>query len=386
MRYAIDAHAIGRHLTGNEVYVRNLLHGFAALDHDSEFIAYISENVTGAPAAVPSRFVQKHVSANSLVRLGYELTRCVRRDNPDLLHVQYTAPLGCPVPVVVSVHDVSFLEHPEYFPWRRSFQLRQTVRRTVEQAVKVITPSDFSRRAVARAYALDESKIEVVPIAVSSHFRPISRETAVAQVQARLKIRGPYLLTVGDLQPRKNQIGLIQAFERLMMSHPQLPHKLVIVGQKTWYGDRIASAAAESRVADRIIFTGFVSDNDLLSLYNGCDATAFPSFYEGFGLPILEAMACGRAVVCSNASAIPEVANAAALLFDPSSIDAIVLALRDILIDSELRTRMERLGQQRASLFTWERTARRTLEIYQDVVQVGQPAIAASNPAVSARR
>ena len=385
MRYAIDAHAIGRNLTGNEVYIRNLLHGFAALDHSSEFIAYISENIGGAPAAVPSRFLQKHVSDNSVVRLGYDLTRCVKRDRPNLLHVQYTAPLGCPVPVVVSVHDVSFIEHPEYFPWQRAFQLRRTVRGTVSRAAKVIVPSAFSRSAVARAYNLDPSKIEVVPIAMSPHFRPISRELAAAQVQARFNIRGPYVITVGDLQPRKNQIGLIQAFERLMLSHPQLPHKLVVVGQKSWFASRIMQAATASKVADRIIFTGFVNDDELLSLYNGCDATAFPSFYEGFGLPVLEAMACGRAVVCSNSSAIPEVANAAALLFDPHSIDSIVLALRDILLDSELRGRMERLGQGRASLFTWERTARRTLEIYHEVAEQHQPALV-SKSAVTVRR
>ena len=356
-----------------------------ALDHSSEFIAYISENIGGAPAAVPSRFLQKHVSDNSVVRLGYDLTRCVKRDRPNLLHVQYTAPLGCPVPVVVSVHDVSFIEHPEYFPWQRAFQLRRTVRGTVGRAAKVIVPSAFSRSAVARAYNLDPSKIEVVPIAMSPHFRPISRELAAAQVQARFNIRGPYVITVGDLQPRKNQIGLIQAFERLMLSHPQLPHKLVVVGQKSWFASRIMQAATASKVADRIIFTGFVNDDELLSLYNGCDATAFPSFYEGFGLPVLEAMACGRAVVCSNSSAIPEVANAAALLFDPHSIDSIVLALRDILLDSELRGRMERLGQGRASLFTWERTARRTLEIYHEVAEQHQPALV-SKSAVTVRR
>ena len=127
----------------------------------------------------------------------------------------------------------------------------------------------------------------------------------------------PYVLTVGDLQPRKNQIGLIRAFEELIRSNPQLPHQLVIVGKKTWFADRVMDTAKQSRVADRIVFTGFVNDDELLQLYNACELMVFPSFYEGFGLPILEAMACGRAVACSNTSSMPEVANAAAILFDP---------------------------------------------------------------------
>ncbi|HUS05641.1 MAG TPA: glycosyltransferase family 1 protein [Bryobacteraceae bacterium] len=367
MRFSVDAHAIGQHLTGNEVYIRNLLKCFAGLDHHSEFIAYHSTDNDTAADAIPARFRQRRVSRNSFLRLGYELSRKVREDRPDLLHVQYTAPLACPVPVVVSVHDVSFIEHPEYFAWPRMMQLRCTVKRTVKAAAKVITPSEFSRQSIARAYRLDDSKIVVVPIAVSSAFHPVSREMAADQVKLRFGISGPYVVTVGDLQPRKNQIGLIRAFENLIRNEPQLPHQLVIVGQKTWFSDRIVDAAKASTVTDRIRFTDFVTDAELLQLYNAADLFVFPSLYEGFGLPILEAMACGRAVACSNTSAMPEVANAAALLFDPESVDEMTRAIRDILLDPELRARMERLGQQRASLFTWERTASKTLEIYHEV-------------------
>src|ERR1700704_2558858 len=161
MKFSIDAHAIGRNLTANEVYVRNLLSGFAALDHESEFIAYVS--VDDPSPWVPSRFRTQRVSANPFVRLGFDLSAKVRQDRPDLLHVQYTAPLACPVPVVVSVHDVSFLEHPEYFPLLRSLQLRLTVRRTIRRAARILTGSEFSRDSIARAYDLDPDRIAVVP-------------------------------------------------------------------------------------------------------------------------------------------------------------------------------------------------------------------------------
>jgi glycosyltransferase involved in cell wall biosynthesis len=367
MRFSVDAHAIGRHLTGNEVYIRNLLNAFAALDQTSDFIVYLSRNIDGVEDAVPVRFVRRCVSANSLVRLGLDLGRRIRADRPDLVHVQYTAPLICPAPIVVSVHDISFLEHPEYFPWLRAAQLRFTVRRTMERAARVLTPSEFSRSAILRAYSLDPARVEVVPIAVSPLFRPLPRQSAAIRVSNSFGITGPYIVTVGDLQPRKNQIGLIEAFERLLAECPQLPHNLVIVGKDTWFSGRVHARAQASRLANRIHFTGWVGDDDLVQLYGASDLMVFPSWYEGFGLPILEAMACGRAVACSDTSAMPEVADSAALLFDPGSPDAIVRAMRDVLLDNDLRARLERLGQGRASLFTWQRTAQRTLDIYNEV-------------------
>lgn len=366
MRFAIDAHAIGRHLTGNEVYVRNLLTGFAALDKTSEFIAYLCSNVNGSAACVPERFTTRMVSPNAFKRLGLDLSRRLREDRPDLLHVQYTGPLTSPVPQVVSVHDISFLEHPEYFPWARAAQLRATVERTARAAAKVITPSEFSRQCILRRYGLDESKVVAIPIAASSAFRPMPRDAARQHVRARFNFHRPFVLTVGDLQPRKNQIGLIQAFEELLTHHP-LGHDLVIVGQDTWYSDRVREAARKSRASERIHFTGWVNDTDLHMLYGASDMIVFPSFYEGFGLPILEAMASGRCVACSNTSAMPEVANATGILFDPSDRGGMMRAMRDVLLDAQLRTRMERLGQQRASHFTWEATARKTLDVYYDV-------------------
>ena len=174
---------------------------------------------------------------------------------------------------------------------------------------------------------------------------------------------------MGDLQPRKNQIGLIKAFARMVRAYPQLTHHLVLVGKETWFAHRVHEAARESGVADRIQFFGFVSDSDLLQLYNACDVFAFPSFYEGFGLPPLEAMACGRAVVCSHTSAMPEVVDGAALLFDPYAMDEIARAMADLLLDAELRARMERLGLQRAAHFSWQKNAERTIEVFREVAE-----------------
>jgi glycosyltransferase involved in cell wall biosynthesis len=368
MRISVDAHAIGCHLTGNEVYIRNLLNEFARLDRSSDFLAYVSK--PGAHLQVPKTVRTSRVSENPFRRLGFDLPMRLRYDKPDLLHVQYTGPIACKTPLVVSVHDVSYLEHPQYFTRFRAAQLRLTVKRTVETAAAILTPSEFSRRAILRHYKLDESKVIAVPNAVSSSFRPVARDAAAAAVEEKFGIRGPFVLTVGDLQPRKNHLGLLHAFEQMISEHPHLPHRLVFVGKETWYSKVLHRAAEKSSVGDRVHFTNFVEDPDLRQFYGACDLFVFPSFYEGFGLPILEAMACGRAVACSSATAMPEVANAAGILFDPYAVEEMARAMGDVLLDEEMRTRLERLGIQRAAGFTWERAAQRTLDVYYEVAGV----------------
>jgi glycosyltransferase involved in cell wall biosynthesis len=381
MRFAVDAHAIGRHLTGNEVYVRSLLSGFSSLDREAEFFTYIS--VHEARTSIPSRFQTRAVGTNPFLRLGYEITRQVRKDRPDLLHVQYTAPLVCPVPVVATVHDVSFLEHPEYFPRTRAMQLRWSVGRTVERAARVLTGTEFSRSAILRGYPkLDPDKVVVVPIAAGGGFRQISREQAAVNVRKRFGASWPYILSVGDLQPRKNHIGLIAAYARMIRENPQFPHHLMLAGKPTWFAERVYAAAKASGVEDRIHFAGFVTDEELLHLYNGCEFFIFPSYYEGFGLPPLEAMTCGRAVACANTSATPEVVDGAGILFDPYSEAEIKRAMMDLIADAELRARMERLGQKRASHFSWQKTAEQVLAIYYEIAgrrpRTGRRAPAAS--------
>ncbi len=365
MRFSVDAHAIGCHLTGNEVYIRNLLNHFARLDRDNEFFAYVSK--PDAIRQIPERFRTLPVSANPFRRLGFDLPVRLRKDLPELLHVQYTGPMFSRVPLVVSVHDVSFLEHPRYFTRFRSTQLGITVKRTVEAAARVLTPSHFSRDAILRHYSIDEHKVVVVPNAASPVFRPVERQVAAATVERKFGIRDPFVLMVGDLQPRKNHIGLLRAFEAVIAAHPQLRHQLVFVGKETWSSKELHRLVAKSAIADRVHFTGFVEDQDLVHFYGACELFVFPSFYEGFGLPILEAMACGRAVTCSNVTAMPEVADGAAILFDPHSTVDMARAMSDVLLDHELRSRLERLGVQRAAHFSWELAARLTLQVYYEV-------------------
>jgi glycosyltransferase involved in cell wall biosynthesis len=355
-----------------------LLRAFAAVDKRSEFIAYVSE--PGAERWIPGRFQVRRVAANPCRRVGWDLARLLRTDAPDLIHVQYTAPLLTKVPTVVTVHDVSFLEYPEYFTRARWLQLKLTVSRSVKAAARIVTVSEFSRDAIVRAYGLEAAKVRVVHNAANPDFRVVGRERAQHLVKEHVHFDAPFIFSVGDLQPRKNQIGLIAAFAQLLIEHPRLPHHLVLSGQDTWFAGKVRDAAQASGFASRIHFTGFVPDHELLQLYNACECFVFPSFYEGFGLPILEAMACARAVACSNTSAMPEVAAGAALMFDPRQTGEIKRALTDILMDSQLRARLERLGTQRAAFFNWEKSARATLEVYTEIVTARGGARMARSP------
>jgi glycosyltransferase involved in cell wall biosynthesis len=379
MRFSVDAHAIGQKLTGNEVYIRSLLDGFAKLDPHADFLAYVSEpDVNGW---VPARFQKRYVTRNRYLRLGFHLAECLRRDRPDLIHVQYNAPLYCPAPIVVTVHDVSFLEHPEYFPPGRAWQLRLTTGSTLRRAAKILTISEFSRRRLSRGFGIDPGEIVVTPLAAQDHFRPRNRLQARERLRARFGIDRPFVLTVGDLQPRKNQIGLVRAFDELIRHLPRLSHTLVLAGKETWFSPQVRAEIERRGLRERVLVTGFVSEDELADLYNAADLFVFPSLYEGFGLPVIEAMACGRAVVCSNTSSLPEVADAAAILVNPGDTAELVRAMRDVLEDTELRERLERYSLQRSKFFSWIETARQTLNVYYSVVERRRARAAAAEPA-----
>ncbi len=371
MRVAIDAHAIGKRQTGNEVYIRGLMEHYVSLAPDMEYIAYLSSS--DAASRMPPDIATRQISANPYVRLGYQLGRRLRLDQASVLHVQYTAPLRCAIPVVVTVHDVSFLEQPEFFSGFRQKQLALTVKRTILQAARVLTCSEFSRKAIARAYSMDPARIVVAPNAAAPAFQPLDRGQASDLVRRVFGLDAPYLLCVGNLQRRKNQIGLIQAFEQLMQDQPDLPQHLVLVGKETSQAAEIRAAARRSPLRHRIHFTGFVDDDLLPALYNGCDLFVFPSFYEGFGIPLLEAMACGCPVACSNRTALPEVGGNAAMYFDPGSTAEMVRAISNMLRNLDFAEKLGRAAIDRAREFSWRRSAEIVLNTYREAAGIPAP-------------
>jgi glycosyltransferase involved in cell wall biosynthesis len=229
-------------------------------------------------------------------------------------------------------------------------------------AAHVIAGSEFTRADLIDAYDLPPEKVTVTPYAADPIYRPMDRDAARQAVRDRFGLRGPFVLAVGVLQPRKNLPRLIRAFGRIAK---QVPHALALVGKPGWAHEELQQTATASGLGSRLKFTGYVPDADLPVLYNAADLFAYPSLYEGFGLPPLEAMACGTPVVTSNVTSLPEVVADAALAVDPTDEAALSEALLQGLTDEALRTRLRAAGFERAAGFSWERTAELTLEVYQ---------------------
>ena len=363
LRVGIDAHMVGSRETGNETYVKGLVEGLKAGSQDVEVVVY---NV-GSPWIQSDRRVrfQRLLGNNPFARLGIELPYRSLSQHLDVLHVTYAAPAWSAAPVVVTIHDICYVTNPEWFSSRDLRVLRTVVPRAIRKAAHVITDSDSARRQIMETYGVPEAKISAIPIGPGGGSGPITIDAAHAELAALgLSIDRPYILTVGNLQPRKNLIRLIEAYNTLTAASSH-EIDLVIVGPRHYRSEEILQAVKPD--SDRIHFTGYVSDRQLAACYRCSTAFVLPSLYEGFGLPVLEAMAHGIPVACSDAGALPGLCGDAAVLFDPKSADAIAVALRTIVGDQALRRRLESAGPARAQAFSWEKTARLTFQVYEKV-------------------
>ncbi len=350
MRIGIDAHAIGTRAGGNETYMRELLFALSDSDCPHDILALINRGVEPAEVAGIPTYALPRVP--SILRTPLVLPWVARRRKLDLLHVQYILPPACPCPCVVSVHDIGWVRHPELFPPRMRRRLAMLVPTALHKAGRVFVLTEAMRREIAGTYDLDPGRMDVVAPSVDPLWFQVPKPESVDQVRAKYGLPGHFVLFVGALQPRKNLVRLAQAFVQLR--DEGLPHSLVITGERTWlYGDMLA-AIERLGLGKRLIFTGYVDRSKLPVLTRAADAFAYVSVYEGFGLPVLEALACGVPVLTSNDPAILEVAADAALTCNPLDVEAIASGLRTVLADEPLRERLRAQGPARARWFTRE--------------------------------
>jgi glycosyltransferase involved in cell wall biosynthesis len=368
LRIAIDAHSVGTGLGGNESYATNLVEALAEIDNVNRYTLYVTrrEAVERFSNRWPNFSVRATLPHTPLIRIPLTLSAELRRNPVDVLHVQFTAPPFSPCPVVVSIHDLSFEHLPKTFKWRSRKQLRITVRRSARVAAQVIALSEYARRDIIDTYRVSPEKVSVIPLAAPAHFRPVNDEQELQRVRQTYGIEGDYILSVGAIQPRKNLSRLVAAHSRLRRANPEgkLP-QLVLVGKCAWLYDETLRTIKELEVSNSVVLTGYVPEADLPALYSGALCFVYPSYFEGFGLPPLEAMKCGAPVIVGDRTSLPEVVGDAGVLVDPFDVDDIAAAIEKVISDSNLRAQLRVKGLERAKLFDWRETARQTLAVYE---------------------
>jgi glycosyltransferase involved in cell wall biosynthesis len=376
MHIAIDAHAVGAQLAGNETYAVNLIEALAEIDQSNRYTLYVTRQsaVDRFTNRWPNFHVKRTLPHTPLVRIPLTLSVELRKNRVDVVHVQYTAPPRTPCALVVTIHDLSFEHLPETFKRRSRAQLRLTVRRTARKAAQILTLSEFSRRDIIETYALEPERVFVTPPAAPSHFVPVTDVTELRRIRMTYGIRRDYILALGSIQPRKNLVRLIKAYESLrgVVDSEQLP-QLVLAGRRGWLEAETIRAAELSEARGDILFTGYVPDADLPAVYSGALCFAYPSYFEGFGLPILEAMQCGTPVIAGNRTSLPAVAGAAALLVDPFDQAAIGNGLVRLIKNADYRAELRVKGLDQAAAFSWKNTARLTLQAYERAARTSEP-------------
>ncbi|HWQ11813.1 MAG TPA: glycosyltransferase family 1 protein [Roseiflexaceae bacterium] len=366
--------------TGTEHYTYELLAAIARRDRERRYTLYCNRPPAALPPLGPN-FALRRIPLARLwthVRLSAE----VLRRPPDVLFVPaHVLPLGAPLArrtrSVVTIHDMGYLHFPAAHTRAQRLYLRLSTAWSARAAHRVIAVSAATRADLVRLAGVRPEKIAVVHHGLAERFRRrmtadrgLTTDDHGSTTGDRRRVReivgseAPYFLYVGTIQPRKNLVRLIEAFAAAFNVQPS-PHnvRLVIAGKTGWLAQGIAQRAAELGVADRVRFAGYVPDEDVPDLMTGALAFVFPSLYEGFGMPVLEAMSCGAPVLTSTTSSLPEVAGDAALLVDPEDTPAIAAALTRLAAEPELRAELRRRGYARAAQFTWERCAEQTLAV-----------------------
>jgi glycosyltransferase involved in cell wall biosynthesis len=370
LHIAIDAHSVGTGLGGNETYAVNLIEALAEIDSVNRYTLYVTKQqaIKRFERRWPNISLRLTLPHTPLVRVPLTLAVELRRRPVDLLHVQYTSPPFTPCPVVNTIHDLSFEHLPETFNRRSLRQMRLTIRKSAQTAAHIITGSSYSRDDIVKTYKIRPERVTVTPLAPSSSFEPVHDAVRLEHVLGKYGIAGNYILTVGSIQPRKNLPRLINAYAKLCRERriENLP-RLVVAGKRAWLYRETLNAASNSAVKEQIIFTGYVPDEDLSAMYSAAKCFIYPSFFEGFGLPPLEAMCCGTPTITGDRTSLPEVVGDGALLVDPFDERSILEGIVKVLCDDSLRAHLREKGINRAKSYDWKITARKTLAVYEKV-------------------
>jgi len=384
VRIAFDGTTLTPGRTGVGYYTEHLLQHLArevAVTGDE--IVVVSNKAIDTQAPLPAH-VRVHGGHQFPIRIGWMQMRAAAALGslrPDIAHfTNGMMPIGSPVPTIVTVHDMSLRLYPRCHPLRRLLLNRPLMHVAIRQAAAIVTVSHSARRDLLKLHGVSPDRVSVVHEAASPAFRPIADRARLAAVRARYSLPERFMLYVGTIEPRKNLMRLMSAFAAARKAG--IPQQLVCVGPYGWASRDLAGHIEQLGIRDAVRFTGYLPFEDLPAIYNLGDLFAFPSLYEGFGLPVVEAMASGLPVLTSNTSSLGEIAGDAAETIDPTDTDAMADAIRRLAMDADLRHDRSARGLKRARDFSWAQTAREMLTVYHRAAGV---AVDATSPAAVER-
>ncbi len=370
MRVGIEGRTLQGERYGVARYLVNLLRNLVELEGDDEYFVYLSNSITPLDFSSPRLRLEVLRHAPGLAWRHIRLPLAMRLDKVDLHYSpSYFLPLVKVCPSVVVVHDITFKVQPEWFAADRRFLFDSIFWREVKQAERIVTVSEYSRGDIIRILGVEPSRVAVVHGAPDPFFRPVHDEERLAEVRGRYGLGTGFVFTAGAIHTRRNLERLIEAVaEASRRLGEEL--ELFILGTTAPFTPPVDiwGAARRCGMEGRLKHVEYVPEEDLLLLYNACGLFVYPSLYEGFGLPVIEAMACGTPVACSNATSLPEVAGDAALLFDPLDVEGMAGAVERLAGEAVLREELGRAGMERASLFSWRNAAEGTLRIFREVI------------------
>jgi glycosyltransferase involved in cell wall biosynthesis len=367
MRVAIDARKL--HDFGIGTYIRNLLRHLARIDQTSEYVLLSAEADLGmADALGPNFRTVLESSKNYSLREQIHVPWVLRREKPDLFHApHYVLPPAVACRSVVTIHDCIHLMFPQYLPNRAAYAYaRGSMWSAARKADRILTVSEASKRDILHFFNVPPEKVVVVPNAIDERFLVQPPDIELQRVRERYQLQHGFILYTGNIKPHKNLVRLIEAFSQIRLG-PFQELKLLIIGDEISKLPALRRAVHELKLHKHVRFLGYIPDETLAVLYRSAEVFVFPSLYEGFGLPPLEAMASGTPVVTSNTSSLPEVTGGAAVLVDPYDVESIVDGVRRVLTDPSLAAELRRKGPLRAREFSWARSVARTKELYEAV-------------------
>lgn len=361
-RFGYDSKSGLPNRVGSSEFTFQLVSELSRIDNKNEYVIYIPRKPSSDMPRETENWQYKIITSSKLWTI-FGLTReLIRRPKLDLFFSPtHYGPLYTPCPEIISILDLSYKYFPDLFKKKDLLQLNIWGKYSLKKSAKALTISESSKRDIINEYGISEAKIKVIPVGIKENLTIMER----SEFNKKYNVKNPYILYVGTLQPRKNIVRLVEAFSKISKTQKEL--ELFIVGRKGWNYDEILNSPKKFEVENKVRFLDSVEDNDLPAFYKNAELFVLPSLYEGFGLPILEAMKYGCPVVTSDISSLPEAGGDAAIYFDPENVEDIMQKIVNVLNDKDLKSRMIRRGHEQIKKFSWEKSAREVLSVFEEV-------------------